>query len=254
MVNKLLIGNLKANLLAPAERSRYVSGLKAEISKAGIGGSSLVICPPILHLEAFVSGLEGAASVGIQDGFWEEKGSYTGEVSMRMARNFGAEYAIVGHSERRRLFGENGRIINAKVLAAAKSGLKAIVCVGETKQEKEGNQILRVLTAQLREALDGVLKSRMSGLVIAYEPVWAVGTDKVPSANEIMEAKVIIRKILFSLFDRATAEKVPVLYGGSVTSFNAKQVCLDSAMDGALVGRESLIPKEFVRIAEILGD
>ncbi|NTU66417.1 MAG: triose-phosphate isomerase [Candidatus Moranbacteria bacterium] len=252
-MGKLLIGNLKMNILSSYERDRYFSDFNLEMKKYDFPGSSLVLCPPSLHIEAFRNNFGETLSVGAQNVFWEDKGSYTGEISPKMLKNFGVEYVIVGHSERRKFLGENGRIINAKVTASLKANLKPVLCIGETRQEKDANQIVKVLTLQIREALHGVSKLRAGSIIIAYEPIWSVGTDKIPSSNEIMEAKVIIRKIIFSMFDRNIAESIPVIYGGSVSSFTAKQVCVDSAMDGALVGRESLIPKEFLKIAGVIG-
>lgn len=251
-MKKILVGNLKMNILSPSERVKYFSDFDSEMKKNDVSNLSLVLCPPALHLEAFKEKFQESCSIGAQNAFWEEKGSYTGEISPKMLKNFGAEYVILGHSERRKFLGENGRIINAKIVACLKANLKPILCVGETKQEKDANQIVRVLTQQIREALHEVSKLRAGSIIIAYEPIWSVGTDKVPSSNEIMEAKVIIRKIIFSMFDRTVAESIPVIYGGSVNSFTAKQVCVDSAMDGALVGRESLIPKEFLKIASVI--
>jgi len=251
-MKKILIGNLKMNILSAAERGRYFSDFDLEMKKIDVSNLSLVLCPSSLHLEAFKNNFGETCSIGSQNVFWEDKGSYTGEISPKMLKNFGVEYVIVGHSERRKFLGENGRIVNAKIAASLKANLKPVLCVGETRQEKDANQIVRVLTQQIREALHDVSGLRAKNIIIAYEPIWSVGTDKVPSSNEIMEAKVIIRKIIFSIFDRTVAESIPVIYGGSVNSFTAKQVCVDSAMDGALVGRESLVPKEFLKIASVI--
>lgn len=251
-MKKILVGNLKMNILSPHEREKYFSDFEAELKKNDVSDISLVLCPPFIHLEAFKKRLGESLMIGAQDVFCEDKGAYTGEISPKMLKNFGAEHVIVGHSERRKYFGENGKLINAKMEAALKSGLKPILCVGETLAEKNANQIMKVLTVQLREAFHDISKMRAGNVIIAYEPIWSVGTDKVPGGNEIMEAKVIIRKILFSIFDRKIAESIPVIYGGSVSSFTAKQVIIDGAMDGALVGRESLIPKEFLKIASLI--
>ena len=186
--------------------------------------------------------------------FWEAKGSFTGEVSPAMLKDFGCEYVILGHSERRRYFCERDEEINLKIISALKNNLKPIICVGESKQEKEDNQTLSVISQQVKSALEKVSRTKAENLVIAYEPIWSVGTDEVPKENEIMEARVLIFKILTGLFGVKYAQKVKIIYGGSVSVFTVKQVCLDPGMDGALIGRESLTPYEFVKIAEIIND
>jgi len=240
------------NLLSVDERDSYFDLFKKEVSGKKLKECEIVLCPPFVHLEAFGKSLAKRIKIGAQNMFWEGSGSYTGEISGIMIRNSGCEYVIVGHSERRRYFCENNEEINLKINAALKVGLKPVLCVGETKIEKATHQMLSVISKQLKKALQGVSRVKLGEIVIAYEPVWAVGTDVTPTAHEIMEAKVLIRKILVEMFGKKYAEKVPILYGGSVNSRTVKGLCNDPGMDGVLVGRESLNPHEFLRIAEII--
>lgn len=251
---KLVIGNLKMNLVSVMERERYFKALKEEMTRNKFSETGIVLCPPFVHLEAFAKNLGKKVRLGAQDMFSEDKGSYTGEISPLMLKNFGGEYVILGHSERRRYFAEKNEEINLKIISALKNGLKPILCVGETRQEKEEHQTLRVITKQLREALRNISRTKAEQIVIAYEPVWAVGTDVVPTSHEIMEAKVLIVKILAELFERKYAEKVKIVYGGSVSAKTVRQVAVDSKMDGVLVGRESLAPREFLKIAKLINE
>lgn len=251
-MSKLVIGNLKMNILSIEERENYFDLFKKEISGRKLNGAEIVICPPFVHLEAFRKSLSKKIKIGAQNIFWEGNGAYTGETSGIMIRNLGCEYVIIGHSERRRYFCENNEEVNLKIDAALKVGLKPVLCVGETKIEKATHQMLNVISEQLKKVLLGVARVKLEQVVVAYEPVWAVGTDATPTAHEIMEAKVLIRKILVEMFGKKYAEKVPILYGGSVNSRTVKDLCINPGMDGVLVGRESLLPHEFLRIAEII--
>lgn len=251
-MNKLIIGNLKMNLLSVAEREQYLKSMEKELKGKKLKNSEIVLCPPFIHLEAFQKFKK--TRLGAQDVFPESKGSYTGEISPLMLKNFGCEFVIVGHSERRRYFSENNHEINLKLLAVLKDGLKPILCVGETKIEKDNHETLRVISKQVKDALVGISRAKAQQIVIAYEPVWAIGSGLVPTANEVMEGKLLIRKILVDLFGKKYAEMVKILYGGSVSSKTVKQVCVDSGMDGALIGRESLTPHEFVKIAIIINN
>lgn len=247
------MGNLKMNLLTIAERDRYLESLKKELKSKEIYDSKIVLCPPAIHLESFVNRIENDDfSVGAQNVFWEERGSFTGEISALMVKNIGVQYAIIGHSERRGYFKETNDDAKNKINSALSAGILPIYCVGETLEEREGGKTADVITTQIHEGLADVPVSRITSIVIAYEPVWAVGSDSIPTSEEIMEVKILLKKIFADTFGIPVAERVRVLYGGSVKATTAKQLCLDSGMDGALIGRESLIPMEFVKIAEIL--
>lgn len=253
-MDKLVVGNLKMNLLSPIERERYLHNFKKELGSKRFRKAEIILCPSHVHLENFKKNLNGKIGLGGQNMFWKREGSFTGEISPAMLKNFGCEYVIVGHSERKRYFCETNEEINMKVAEALKIGLKPIICIGETRTEKEANQTLRVVTRQLSEALSGISRTKASNIVVTYEPVWAVGTDDVPTAHDIMEAKVLIRKILVELFTKKYAQEVKILYGGSVSSKTVREVCIEPGMDGALIGRESLTPFEFIKIAEIIND
>lgn len=251
-MKKIIIGNLKMNLISPEEREQYLKAFKKELVGKKLANVEVVLCPPVIHLEGFGKGLGKKVALGGQNCFWEEKGSYTGEISPRMLKNFGCEYVIIGHSERRKYFRENDQSINQKVLASLKNDLSPIICVGETKAERQSGETMRVISGQIKEAFAGVAQGKLEKVVVAYEPVWSVGSDNIPTANEIMEAKVLIQKILSKSFFQKSLEKMRIIYGGSVSTKTVKQTCIDSGMDGALIGRESLTPREFLRIAKII--
>jgi triosephosphate isomerase len=251
-MQKIIIGNLKMNMLSQAERETYLGAFKKELTGKKINNTEIVFCPPAIHLETFRKVLGKKVSVGGQNCFWEDKGSYTGEISPLMLKNFGCEYVIIGHSERRKYFGENDDAINQKVLASLKNGLSPIICVGETKDQRQSGETMSVIMRQVKAAFLGVTAGKLEKMIVAYEPVWSVGSDSIPTANEIMEARVLIQKILSQSFPKKYVEKMRIVYGGSVSTKTVKQACLDSGMDGALIGRESLIPREFLKIVEII--
>lgn len=241
------------NILTVIERDRYFESFKKELKAAKLNDVELVLCTPSVHLEQFAKKLKTKiVSVGAQNIFWEDRGSYTGEISAPMIKNFGCEYVIVGHSERRRYFGENDEQANAKIKAALKSGLRPIFCVGETKEDRMAGNTAEVIVDQVSKGLEGISSAKASSVVIAYEPVWAVGSDLTPTSDEILEIKILLRKILTQLYGTAVAEKIKVLYGGSVNAKSVQLACVEPGMDGVLVGRESLIPRELIKIAEII--
>ena len=251
-MKKIVIGNLKMNILTQPEREKYFKSFKAEQTKVKLNDTDIILCPPTIHLEAFKKWNNKKVVLGAQNISSEIKGSYTGETSPVMAKNLGASFTIIGHSERRKYFGESNEEINFKVITALKNGLKPIVCVGETQEQKDNQETLKVITKQVEEALFEVSRTKAESITIAYEPVWAIGTGVVPDANGVMEAKVLIRRILVEMFGKKYAEKVAILYGGSVDVRNAKEVCVESEMDGALIGGVSLVPHEFFKVAEII--
>lgn len=237
------------NLLGVQERDRYLAWMEKELKDKKLKNSEVVLCPPFVHLEAFQKFKK--TKLGAQDMFPESKGSYTGEISPVMLKNFGCEYVIVGHSERRRYFSENDHEINLKIVAALKNGLKPILCVGENK----GQEMSAVVTGQLQNCLAGVSRGKIESVVICYEPVWAISSNKpdhLPTTNEIMSARLLIKKFLVGKYGIKISEKVRIIYGGSVAFSNVTETCVDAGMDGALIGRESLLPHEFVKIAEII--
>jgi len=252
-MKKLVVGNLKMNILNPAELERYFKLFRREIIGKKMPDTEIVLCPPYLYLENFVKNLKSKkVSIGAQNTFWEKEGSFTGEISPFMIRGLGAQYVIVGHSERRRYFGENNETVNLKLKSAIKAGLHSIYCVGETIEERRIGHMSNIITKQIQEGLADISSSQMEKIVIAYEPVWSVGSDVIPTSNEIMEAKILIRKILTEKYGAKNAQSVRILYGGSVNDKTVEQTCVDPGMDGALIGRESLAPHELIKIASII--
>lgn len=251
-MKKYAIGNLKMNLLSIEEREKYLDWMKKELLGKKFEQTEIVLCPPVIHLEGFARIKSKKVSLGAQNVFAESKGAYTGEISPLMLKNYGCEYVILGHSERRRYFGESDEEVNIKTAAALRNGLNVVLCIGETKKEREDGQVLEIIAKQLEGALFNIGRAKVEHIIVVYEPIWAVGSDEVPTTNEIMEARLIIKKILIKLFGKKYAEQVAIIYGGSVSAKTINQVCLDAGMDGALIGRESLLPNEFIKIAEII--
>lgn len=241
------------NLLTQAERNHYLASFGAELKKSKFPNSKIVICPPFIHMEKFAGVFSGTeVAVGAQNLFTEERGSFTGEISPLMIRNFGGDYVLIGHSERRKFFGETNEKANEKIRLALKNGLRPVYCIGESEEERKKDLTLDVIVQQMGIGLSEVANTQADKLVIAYEPIWAVGTDAIPDSNDLMEVKILIRKILAEMYSLELAEKIPILYGGSVKAKTAQQLCVDPGMDGVLVGRESLIPIEFLKIANII--
>jgi len=255
-MNKLIVGNLKMNILTLVEREKYFESLKKELKKKKIINSQIVFCPPSVHMESFVNKIKSKnVSVGAQNIFWEEKGSYTGEISAPMIKNLGAEYVILGHSDQRRYFFENDEKINLKISAALKSGLKIILCIGENGEQKKSGNGEATVSEQLKGCLKNISPAKIANVSVCYEPVWAISSnnpDHLPTTDEIMSAKLLIKKFLVGKYGIKIVGKIKIIYGGSVASDSVKETCIDSGMDGALIGKESLIPSNFVRIAEII--
>ena len=241
------------NLLSSAELERYFKTFKNEIKGKSLKNVDIILCPPAVYLQEFVREMKSKKiSIGAQNVFWEKSGSFTGEISAVMVKNLGGEFSIIGHSERRRYFGETNEMVNLKLKLMIRERLTSIFCFGETMEERGMGLTSRIVTSQINEALDGISSSGLEKIIFAYEPVWAVGTDTVPTSNGIMEVKILVRKILTEKYGAKHAQKVSILYGGSVKAKIFKQVCLDPGMDGVLVGRESLDPYEFTKIATLL--
>ncbi|OGI21312.1 MAG: triose-phosphate isomerase [Candidatus Moranbacteria bacterium RIFCSPHIGHO2_01_FULL_55_24] len=247
MARFLIVGNLKMNPLSREEVSQYLSVLQREMSGKKFEHAAGVLCPPALYLNEFSELPQGIAK-GAQNVFWEKSGAYTGELSPVMLKNDGVEYVIVGHSERRQYGNEDDRIVREKAHAVLKALMVPIVCVGETGEERAQGETDRVLEHQVQAVFEGLSKLQAEKIILAYEPRWAIGTDTLPTTNEILQVKVLIRKLLAEMFDSQAAERVRVLYGGSVKSSFLGAVSWEAGMDGVLVGRESLFPYEIVKM------
>lgn len=242
------------HLLSPTECNRYLADFNNEAEHLRLKNTEIVLCPPYIYLEKFTEFFKRkkGVKIGAQDAFWEKEGAYTGEISIPMLKNLGCEYLILGHSERRRYFGETNETANLKIKAALKLGITPVYCIGESKEERRMNLTKEVIIRQLQEGLQDISRVNLEKIIIVYEPIWSVGTDVVPEANEIMEAKLLIRKILTEKYGSKYALAARIIYGGSVNCKITEKVCLHPEMDGVLVGRESLTPHELIKIAEII--
>lgn len=248
MRTPLVAGNWKMNKTITETRELV---FKMSMKLREIQGVDKVICPPFTSLMAASALLEGSGiGLGSQNMHWEEKGAFTGEVSPAMVKEL-CRYVILGHSERRAYFGETDEIVNRKLLSAEKNDLTPIVCVGETLEQYESNRTREVVSAQTSLSLRGVSPDFAPRMIVAYEPVWAIGTGKAsngPEANAVV--KDIIRPALAELYGNETAQSIRVLYGGSVTPANASEFFGQPDIDGALVGGASLKIEDFTAIAQ----
>jgi triosephosphate isomerase len=210
----------------------------------------ILICPPFTSIPALSSALASyPVAIGAQDVYWQEQGAFTGEISPLMLKDLGCQYVIVGHSERRHVIGETGELVAKKVRAALDAGLKPVLCVGETLVQREQGDALKVNADMTREGLSLVKREESSHVVIAYEPVWAIGTGKEARPDDAAEVISHIRETVDSVYGGNASEDVRVLYGGSVKSGNIRSFMTREEIDGALVGGASLDPVEFARLA-----
>src|SRR5204863_4888780 len=212
-------------------------------------GVEIVVAPPFTAVHAAAEDARNSnIGVASQDLYWDKEVAFTGEVSAPMIKEAGAEYVIIGHSERRRLFGETDAHVNRKIVAAIGAGLTPIVCVGETLEERERNETFTVLDRQIKDGLDGLTSGQIGDIVVAYEPVWAIGTGRVATAAQAQEAHAHIRTRLRQWFGADPAERCRVIYGGSVKADNIAELIREPDVDGALVGGASLEVRSFGEI------
>src|SRR5688572_33049292 len=246
MRTPLIAGNFKM-FKTVAETVAYVNELRSLVKD--VRNVDVVIAPPFTAIAAAAEAVEGTSiGVSAQDVHWEREGAFTGEVSAGMLREAGARFVIVGHSERRALFGETNGSVNKKMHAALTAGLVPIVCIGETLEQRDRNETLAVLDKQIKEGLDGITGDQLSGMTIAYEPVWAIGTGRNATPAQAGEAHFHIRQRLKQWFGLEAAEHCRVLYGGSVKPDNIASLIAQPDVDGALVGGASPDPKSFFAI------
>src|SRR5581483_8039444 len=244
---KLIIaGNWKMNKTA-AEGLALVNDLKLEL--ANVKEVDIVVCPPFTALcEVSRAILNSNIRLGAQNMSEHSSGAYTGEIAAGMLKEFSVRYVILGHSERRQYQKETDALIAKKALAAHAAAIRPIVCVGETLAERESGQTEKVLDTQVRGSLAGLSKQQMEETILAYEPVWAIGTGKTATAAQAQEAHAFIRKLVGTLFDETVARRVRIQYGGSVKASNARELMGLPDVDGALVGGASLEPRSFADI------
>jgi len=241
---KLIAGNWKMNKTSAeaAELSREIVAAAGQRSDV-----DMVVCPPFTALESVAKVVDGSTiKLGAQNMHFEASGAFTGEVSAPMLRSLFVSHVILGHSERRTLFGENDALINKKVLTALKNQLRPILCVGETLAEREAGATLRVVQTQLEGGLEGVSAELANSVVIAYEPVWAIGTGKVATTGQAQEVHAFIRGLLIKLFGAQTAGRLRILYGGSMKPANAPELLAQNDIDGGLIGGASLEARSFL--------
>ena len=211
----------------------------------------IVVCPPFTLLAYLADALETSnIALGAQDCFWEEEGAFTGEVSCKMLKDAGCTFVIIGHSERRQYFSEKNDTVNKKVKAALKNELTPIMCVGETLAEREGNFTFKVIDDHVQNGLKSISKEEALKIVIAYEPVWAIGTGKTASPAQAQEVHKYIRDLLAKMYDKETAENIRIQYGGSVKPENTVELMQQPDVDGALVGGASLKAESFSEIVK----
>ncbi|NUN68251.1 MAG: triose-phosphate isomerase [Bacteroidetes bacterium] len=247
MRTKVIAGNWKMNNDI-TQTTELINGLKAALAGKSLN-ATVVVCPPFTSLGTAQQLIAGSViTLGAQDVSLYDSGAYTGEVSVGMLKAVGCTYVIVGHSERRQYHGETNEIINQKAKKVLAGGLIPIICVGETLQEREQNITDTVLTTQTTGVLAGLTAEQVERSIIAYEPVWAIGTGKTATKEQAEQAHVVIRSVIASLYSPATADKVVIQYGGSVKADNAKELLSQPNIDGALVGGACLKADSFASI------
>ena len=244
---KIIAGNWKMNV-KPSETAALVKEI-AKVTKAYGNKVEIVCCTPAIDVAAAVAAAKGTKiGVGTENCHWEDHGAFTGEISTGMILDAGAKYVIVGHSERRQYFGETDETVNKRATAAIKAGLTVMVCVGETLAEREADIVNEVIGRQLKVGLAGLTAKDAAKLVIAYEPVWAIGTGKTATPAQAQAVHAFIRKTLAKLFGKATAETIRIQYGGSMKPGNAAELLAQKDIDGGLIGGAALKAPDFAGI------
>lgn len=248
---KLIAGNWKMNGLL-ADGVDLAKGIAAEVKALGKPQCEFLVCPPFTLLTSVKKALRGAkVALGAQDCHFETKGAHTGDISPAMLADLGCSYVILGHSERRADHHESNELVNKKVVAAHAVGLKTVICIGETLEQREAGKAIEVCKEQILGSVPD--DSTSSDTVIAYEPVWAIGTGKIPTTADVEEVHAAVRKVLAKKLGKGNANKMRILYGGSVKPNNAKELMSLPDVDGALIGGASLKVADFLAIAKNSG-
>ena len=241
----VIAGNWKMNKNR-AEAKALIGELIPLVKDAGCG---VVICVPYTNLETALEATKGTnIKVGAENCHWAKSGAFTGEISPEMLVEMGVEYVIIGHSERRQYFGETDETVNKRVRAALDAGLKVILCVGELLDQREAGITQEIVGMQTKVALAGVSKEELGQIILAYEPVWAIGTGKTATAAQANEVNHYIRTVVEKLYDKAAADGMTIQYGGSMNAGNADELTAQPDVDGGLIGGASLKPADFVEI------
>ena len=245
MRRKVIAGNWKMNML-PGETIEFISELTTLVKDTK---NEIILCVPYIDLfYALLTAQETNIKIGAENMYFEEKGAFTGEISGEMLKAINVKYVIIGHSERRKYFNETDEIVNKKVKSAFKHGLKPIICVGETLEQKEQGIAEEVITLQTEKALDGLTAEQVKNAIIAYEPIWAIGTGKTATSEDANNSIKGIRNKIAQIYGNEVANEIIIQYGGSVKPENAKELFSMSDIDGALVGGASLKADEFSKI------
>ena len=245
MRRKVIAGNWKMNML-PDETIKFIDEIAPLVKDTE---NEVILCVPYTDLfYALLTAQNTNIKIGAQNMHWEEKGAFTGEVSGKMLKAIGVKYVIIGHSERRQYFAETDESVNKKIKAAFENNLNPIVCVGETLEQREEGKTEVIITNQTRLALEGLTNEQVKNTIIAYEPIWAIGTGKTATSEDANNSIKAIRKEIEKNYGKEVAEEVIIQYGGSVKSQNAKELFTTSDIDGGLVGGASLKVEEFSKI------
>ena len=247
MRRKVIAGNWKMNML-PNEAIRFIEELVPLVKDTE---NEVILCVPYTDLfYALLTAQNTNIKIGAQNMHFEESGAYTGEVSGKMLKSINVEYVIIGHSERRQYFNETDETVNKKIKAAFQYGLKPIVCVGETLEQREAGKTEEIITKQTELALEGLTEEQVKNTIIAYEPIWAIGTGKTATKEDANNSIKAIRNKIVEIYGQMVADEVIIQYGGSVKSTNAKELFEMSDIDGGLVGGASLKAEEFSKIVK----
>lgn len=248
MRKKIIAGNWKM-YKTNSEAVSLAKQLKNKLEKKPAEKTTIVVCPPFTALNKVAEELKDSKiDVGAQNVFPMEEGAFTGEISPKMIKSTGAKYVIIGHSERRRYFKEDEKLINKKVKLALKHNLKVILCVGETLEERKQNLTQDIIANQAEWNLKGIKPNELKNIVIAYEPVWAIGTGKTATPKQAQEVHAFLRVVIDALYTDGIGDKITILYGGSVKPDNAEGLLSQPDLDGALVGGACLVANDFIRI------
>ncbi len=246
MRKPLIAGNWKM-FKSHEEALAFAADIKVRVK--GVKTPEILICPPFLYISPLAKALKSSpVCIGAQNVFWEDSGAFTGEISAPMLKSAGATHAIIGHSERRQYFNETDQTVNKRLFASLKAGLTPIVCMGETLDQREAGKTFGIIETQVRNGLAGLTREQANAIVVAYEPVWAIGTGKTATPEIAQEVHGHIRKVLIDLFGSETASSIRILYGGSVKGDNVDALMAKDDIDGALVGGASLDAASFERI------
>ena len=243
----VIAGNWKMNK-TPDEAVALINEIKPLVADADC---DVVACVPYIDLFAAMETAKGSnIKIGAENCHWAESGAFTGEVSAKMLKTIGVEYVVIGHSERRQFFGETDVTVQKRVRAALDNGLKVILCVGELLEEREQNVTMEIVRMQTKIALLGVSEAELENIIIAYEPVWAIGTGKTATAEQANEVNCAIRALIGELYGKAAADKIVVQYGGSMNAGNADELLAQYDVDGGLIGGASLKAPDFAAIVK----